>query len=65
MSKFHSIVWEPIFWDLFGADVYNFEDILKQISDSESTLHGGSFDTHECHFQEKNFLTPPYENPHI
>ena len=65
MSKFHSFVWAPIFWHIFGADVYSFEDILKQITDSESTLQGGSFDTHECQIQEKKILTPPNENAHL
>ena len=59
MSTFHSFVWEPIFWHIFGANVYSFEDILKQITDSESTLQDGSFDTYECQFQEEKKIDPP------
>ena len=54
------------FWHVFGSGVYSFEDILKQITDSESTFQGGSFDTHECQIQEKKIFTPPpYENAHL
>ena len=47
VSKYCKMKKNVNIWHIFASGIHSVQDILKQISYSESTLQGRSFDTHQ------------------